>query len=140
MASQAKQSKLWVLDTETKGTGAHVVPYEKTIQTARREPELALVALHRPPRPRKAPEPPPPLQFKVVDVMSSQVLGERIGARETVRLLQRMSSVLDARVFQWVAKTGRWRLLTLDERKALGQLADQVGKLDSAAAKSGARG
>src|SRR5258708_2039230 len=111
--------KTWVLDTETKGTGAHVVPYEKTLQRARREPELALVELEgTPPAPRPA-APPEPLRFKVVSVMSSQVLAEGVSARETVQLLEGMRSVLDARIFVWIAKKDRWRLLTLDECKVL---------------------
>src|SRR5438309_2363863 len=30
-------AKTWVLDTETKGTGAHVVPYDETVQKGRLE-------------------------------------------------------------------------------------------------------
>ena len=111
--------KVWILDTETKGTGAHVAPYEKARQPVRDDQELAIVALDRPPRPTPEPEPPQPLLFKVVNVMSSQVLGEGVGARDAVELLEGMGSVLDARIFVWLAKSGRWRLLTLDESKLL---------------------
>lgn len=112
-------AKLWVLDTETKGTGAHVVPYEKTLHPARRERELALVDLGGPARTAAEPDTPAPLLLKVVNIMSSQVLAEGVSAREAIRVLEGMRSVLDARIFQWVAETGRWRLLTLDESKAL---------------------
>jgi hypothetical protein len=60
-----------------------------------------------------------PLRFKVVDVMSARVLAEGVGARATVDLLEGMRSVTDVRIFLWIETTGRWRLLTLAEQKAL---------------------
>jgi hypothetical protein len=111
--------KTWVLDTETKGTGAEMVPLEKTLQPERIERELALVELDRPARPPKEPEPLAPLAFKVVDVMGARVLGEDVDVQETVELLGDMSSALDARIYVRTGKSGRWRLLTLEERKAL---------------------
>ncbi len=127
MGAQGSKRKVWVLDTETKGTGAHVVPYEKTLKAAGREQDLALVAFNGPSRPARAPQAPPPLVFKVVDVMGARVLAEGIGVRETVELLQRVRSALDVRVFVWVQDTGRWRLLTLEERKALWGFRGHVG-------------
>jgi hypothetical protein len=127
--------KTWVLDTETKGTGAHVVPYEKTLRSTRREQELALVELDRAPLPPPPAAPPEPLRFKVVNVMSSQVVADGTGARETVEALEGMRSVLDARIFVWVANRGRWRLLTLRECKVLWGFR---GRLDSLAQRSSA--
>jgi hypothetical protein len=121
-------AKTWVLDTETKGTGAHVVPYEKTLQRARIEQELALVELDRTPRPRRPAAPPEPLRFKVVNVLSSQVLADGAGAREAVQALERMRSALDARIYVWSTKKDRWRLLTLEERRVLWGFR---GRLDS---------
>ena len=119
-----------MLDTETKGTGAHVVPYEETLQNGRLERELALVRLGgAPPAPRPQ-APPEPLRFKVVSVMSSQVLVEDVGAREAVESLQGLRSVLDARIFVWAPERHRWRLLSLDESKALWGFR---GRLDSLA-------
>jgi hypothetical protein len=112
-------SKTWVLDTETKGTGAEMVPLEKTLRRERIERDLALVELDRPPRPPEEPEPLAPLMFKVVDVMGARVLAEDIDVREAVELLGDMSSPIDARVYVRAGATGRWRLLTLDERKLL---------------------
>jgi hypothetical protein len=112
-------SKTWVLDTETKGTGAEMVPLEKTLKRERIERDLALVELDRPARPPEKPEPLAPLAFKVVDVMSARVLAEGVGARETVELLGGMSSPLDARIYVRVGETGRWRLLTFEERRLL---------------------
>ena len=112
-------AKTWVLDTETKGTGAHVVPLESALQRAGREPELATVRLNRRRPAPPPPQPPPPLRFKLVDVMSAQVLGEDVDARAAVELLGEVGSVLDARVYVWMPYTRRWRLLTLDEQKTL---------------------
>ncbi|HXW59604.1 MAG TPA: hypothetical protein VEJ23_09040 [Solirubrobacteraceae bacterium] len=125
-------SKVWVLDTETKGTGAQMVPYEKTLRPARREDELALVRLGSAAHPavEPEPEPPAPLRFKVVDVMSAQVLGADVSAREAVQLLEGMRSVLDARIFVWGADTGRWRLLSLEESKTLWGFRGRVSALD----------
>jgi hypothetical protein len=112
-------SKTWVLDTETKGTGAEMVPLEKTLRRERIERDLELVELDRPPRPPEEPEPLAPLVFKVVDVMGARVLGEDVDVKETVELLGEMSSPLDARIYVRTGQAGRWRLLTFDERKLL---------------------
>lgn len=120
-------AKTWVLDTETKGTGAEVVPIEKTLSPPRRERDLALVELGGAPRP-EAPEPPPaPKLFKVVDVMSSRTLVENAGAREAVRALEGLRSVLDARISVWSPERGRWRLLALDEAKTLWEFRGRLG-------------
>jgi hypothetical protein len=119
--------KVWILDTETKGTGAHIAPYEKAPEPAPRNRELALVELGGPPRREAAPEPTRPSLFKVVDVMSSQVLAEGVGALQTVQVLEEMDSLLDARIFQWMEATRRWRLLTLDECKAFWSFRGRVG-------------
>jgi len=112
-------AKTWVLDTETKGTGAHIAPLKP--EQRRAERDLALVTFERP-HEAQTPEPEParaPRQFKVVDVMSARVLGEGVGARETLELLAKMRGVTDARIYTWVEGAERWRLLTLGEQKAL---------------------
>lgn len=111
--------KTWILDTETKGTGAHVSPLREAPKRPSSKQDLVVVELQRPPRPIEPIEAPVPLQFKVVDIRSSQVLAEGIGARETVELLEGVASVVDVRVYVWMRLGGRWRLLTLDEQKAL---------------------
>jgi hypothetical protein len=120
-------AKTWVLDTETKGTGATVVPVEPAPARARRERDLALVELERAPSPPRPQAPPQPRRFKVVDVMSSHVLAEWAETRETVRTLEGLRSVLDARIFRWDAEAERWRLLTLAESKALWAFRGRAG-------------
>ena len=58
--------RVWVLDTETKGTGAEMVPLDKAL-----------------------------------------------------KVLNGVRSIVDVNVFVWQPKAQRWRLLTLDERRAL---------------------
>jgi hypothetical protein len=112
-------AKTWRLDTETKGTGAHVVPLEKAPASLATERELATVTLERPPRVIDEPEPLGPLTFKVLDIRSSQVLAEGTDTRATIELLEDVRSVLDVRIYVWMQRAGRWRLLTLDEQRAL---------------------
>jgi hypothetical protein len=111
-------AKKWVLDTETKGTGAHIAPLQPG-RARERERDLDLFTFERPPRAVAEPAPRAPLRLKVVDVLGARVLGEDIDLRETVRLLQGMRSALDARIYARERDTGRWRLLGLDEVKAL---------------------
>jgi hypothetical protein len=112
-------AKTWILDTETKGTGAHVVPFEKALAKAVERQDLATVTLERPPRVRSTPEPSGPLKFKVLDIRSSRVLAEDVDIRAAVEVLQPMGSVIDVRIYVWMPKAGRWRLLTLAEQKTL---------------------
>ena len=113
-------AKTWVLDTETKGTGAHMVPLEKVLKGPSRERDLSTVRLERPPRPAGAPEQAAgPLTFRVLDIRSGELLAEGIDARATVDLLQGVGSIVDLRIYVWMQKAARWRLLTLDEQRAL---------------------
>jgi hypothetical protein len=112
-------AKTWILDTETKGTGAHVVPLEKALKRPAIEQDLALIALERPPRATEPAEPLGPLQFKIVDVRSSQVLAEGASASATIELLEGIGSVVDIRIYVWMREAKRWRLLTLAEQKTL---------------------
>ena len=121
-------AKTWVLDTETKGTGAHIAPLEKAREATRGERELSTVTLERPPRPAKAPEPLEPPTFKVLDIRSGQVLGEGLDARATIELLEGVGSVVDVRIYVWAPSAARWRLLTLDERRALWQFRGRAVK------------
>jgi hypothetical protein len=131
-------SKTWVLDTETKGTGAHMVPYEKTLRSGRRERELALVDLGGPAPEAKASPPAAPLLFKVVDVLGARVLAEGVEAREAVEVLEGVRSVLDVRIYQRIAASGRWRLLSLGEAKAMWEFRGRLNELAPAAAAAGA--
>lgn len=109
--------KAWVLDTETKGTGAQMVPLEKL------ETKSVPRARRASPRPmRKQPQAPAPRQprrFKVVDIVSRRVLAEGTGTRATLDVLEGVRSAVDVSVFVWDEQAERWRQLSHRERKAL---------------------
>jgi hypothetical protein len=121
-------AKTWVLDTETKGTGAHMAPLRSARSDRDAQRELSLTTLKRPTQPARPPEPPPPLRFRVVDVMSGRVLAEDVGAREAVRVLEGMRSSLDSRVSVWSAQAGRWRLLGLEQQRELWGFRHRIGE------------
>jgi hypothetical protein len=113
--------RIWVLDTETKGTGAEMVPLEKVQkQPAPARERLFVAPKRRPPEP-KPPAPRPPRRFKVVDVITRRVLAEDADARETLRVLGGVRSTVDVHVSVWEPDRGDWRLLTLDEQRTLWQ-------------------
>ena len=111
--------KIWVLDTETKGTGANVVPLESTLRKPAAPAEPLYVPPKRAPRPPEAPEPRRPRSFKLVDVTSAEVLAEDVDTRAAIGVLERLGSVVDVRIYVRDETTGRWVLLTLGEHKAL---------------------
>jgi hypothetical protein len=120
--------KVWILDTETKGTGANMVPLDRVLRKpgADAVPGFSFPKL-KPPAPSKS-EPQAPRRFKVVDVQTREVLAEDVDARATVGVLEPVRSIVDVNVWVWQAERERWRMLTVDELRALwsyrGQLAD----------------
>jgi hypothetical protein len=116
----------WVLHTETKGTGAQMVPLESvTNRPSSAEP------VFRPrdasaPAPAQEPEPPAPRRFRVVDVMTRQPILEDAGAREAIGALAGVRSLIDVNVYVWHEERDSWRLLSLPEQRAMWQLAAAV--------------
>ena len=112
------KGKVWVLDTETKGTGAQMVPLESTLKQPQPKEHFlpANVRRHKP-----APEPveQDPRRFRVTDVVSRQVLGDDLDARATLALLGGQRSSVDVNVSVWEPGEDRWRLLTLAEKQLL---------------------
>ena len=125
--------KIWVLDTETKGTGAEMVTLERALEQKRSAPareRLRVVRRRRTPEPEASPGgdevpiPREPSRFKVVSALSGQVLAEGAEVRETVAALAGLRSMVDARVYIWEA--GGWRPLTLREQKLVWELCERV--------------
>jgi hypothetical protein len=114
-------AKTWVLDTETKGTGARMVPLEKVLRRGARKPELNVVELERPAPPSDVREPDPPERrtFRVMDVMTRETLAEGLGLRATLDLLGDVRAIVDVQLYVWDGDRRRWRLLGLDEQRAL---------------------
>jgi hypothetical protein len=112
----------WVLDTETKGTGANMVPLERR-QKRSAAPEP--VSVPRKPKPR-APKPPKrkqPHRFRVVDVMTRENIVDDVRAAETVDALRNVRSIVDVSIFVWQPERQRWRRLTFTEQRAMFDLA-----------------
>lgn len=110
--------RVWILDTETKGTGAEMVPLDK-VQQRKAEAKPFYV----PPKPkRRAPAPPPPRaprRFRIVDVTTREVLADDASARDTLAALSGVRSIVDVNVSVWEPDEDRWRLLSLAEQRML---------------------
>ena len=116
-------ARTWILRTDTKGTGAQMVPLDSvTNRSSAAEP----VSVLRKPRPRREPQTPQPRprrRFKIVDVVTRQVLADDASARAAVETLRDVRSLVDVNVYVWQDETRRWRLLTLGEQRTLLELA-----------------
>jgi hypothetical protein len=117
-------AKVWVLDTETKGTGAQMVPIDRAHGSAG-EGRSAIVVAERKAKEPEPPEPRGPRRFKVVDVMTKRALAEGASARETVDLLRGTRSIVDVTVLVWEEKRGSWQELSLREKQMLWRLRDR---------------
>jgi hypothetical protein len=119
MATKDEQQPetVWVLETETKGTGANMVPLKRTLKRARPVPGFNI----RKPAPRDpAPEAPrDPYRFRIADVMTRQVLADDVDARGAVAALADVRSIVDVIVYVWEPESERWRLLSFGETQAL---------------------
>ena len=109
--------KVWVLDTETKGTGAQMLPLEKVQKQPAPKPRRRRAPAPR--REREAPEPRRPERFKIVDVMTLQPLLEDASARETVERLKDARSLVDVTIHAWDDEAGQWQRLSRGEERAL---------------------
>ena len=111
--------KTWVLHTETKGTGAKMVPLESvTKRSSTVEPILVPTGPRQPRKPAE-PEPRLPRKFKVVDVMTRQALVEGASGREAVDALRDIRSIVDVNVYVWREEDQRWWLLTFAQKHSL---------------------
>ena len=124
MAS-SKTDGVWVLDTETKGTGSNMVPLERARKpSSERVAGFALPPRRQPPAPDARPKPPP--RFRIVDLMTRRVLADDVDARRAVEALQRVRSIVDVTIYAWDATAGRWTRLSFGEAKALWDLRHRV--------------
>ncbi|HWE09212.1 MAG TPA: hypothetical protein VG325_07650 [Solirubrobacteraceae bacterium] len=115
--------RTWVLDTETKGTGAHMVPLERaTTRSSEVEPVFVPRKPLRPREPQAA-TPRTPRRFRIVDVMTRQTLVDGSDAREAVDVLRGVRSLVDVEVYTWDEERARWRLLAVSEQRAMWEFA-----------------
>jgi hypothetical protein len=121
-------ARTWVLDTQTKGTGATMVPLERVL---RKPGSDAVPGFHFPGRrPAPVPEPRQPHRFKVRDLMTRQLLGDDVDARGAVRALEAVGSIVDVSVQIWEPDTERWRQLSFEETSALWQWRNRLPELE----------
>ena len=109
---------MWVLDTHTKGTGANMVPLDRVLKHGSDTVPGFVLPERRRPEP-EPPEPKRPYRFKVVDLMTQQVLAEDVDARTTTDVLGGVRSIVDVTLYVWDPDAERWRRLTFGESKAL---------------------
>lgn len=112
-------AKTWVLETQTKGTGANVVPLEDVLRKPGSEPVRGFGFRKLERREVEEPELREPHRFKVVDLMTREALAEGVDAVAAVRVLEDVRSIVDVTIFVWEPTTERWRRLTFGESKLL---------------------
>jgi hypothetical protein len=122
----SKKRTTWVLDTETKGTGAEMVPLERLQERKRLKDgrERIRVIARDEPAQEKDPTtghevPRAPRRFRVVNVLSRQVLADDAGISEVLDALRSVGSVVDVNVYVREADEEDWRPLTISERRTL---------------------
>lgn len=115
------ERRVWILDTDTKGTGARMVPLDEA-RAKEPAPEPLFVPRkrrRRPPAPAESQPPPrPPRRFRVIDVATRQVLLEDGDARALLERLGETRSSVDVNVYVLEPeRSPEWRLLTLAEQR-----------------------
>lgn len=123
---------IWVLDTETKGTGAEMVPLDKLQERRRAKRSAKPVTVIRradphagAPAPQPRAEPEQPRRFRVTSVLSGRTVADDTGAREVVEAMRASRSIADLRVDVWDPRAEGWRPLSLRERNALWAFRDR---------------
>lgn len=113
----------WILHTETKGTGAQMVPLERAKKDASsaepsfvtrkavRDAELDETRVAAPRR------------FRILDVMTREPLVDDATAREALGALAGVRSLIDVNVYVWEDEPERWRLMTLGEQRSMLEMA-----------------
>jgi hypothetical protein len=121
--------KVWVLDTETKGTGANMVPLERVLRQPASKAEPVRVLRQPKPLEPKPPEPRGPRRFKVVDVMSREVLADGADTRTTVKMLEDVRSIVDVTIWVWQPEAERWRMLSLEEARSVWEYRGRIDEV-----------
>jgi hypothetical protein len=113
------ERKAWVLDTETKGTGAQMVPLDSVERKDAPKPGKIWVPPKRRPREPEPPKPRPPRRFRVLDVVTRAVLLQDGSVAETLALLAGVERINDVNLYVWEPDDERWRLLSMAEQRVV---------------------
>jgi hypothetical protein len=111
--------KTWVLHTETKGTGAQMVPLESVEKRASHVEPVFVPRRPANPVEPESPKPRAPRRFKVVDLMTREELADGALAQEALDVLRDARSIVDVNVYVWQEERRRWRPLTFAERRVM---------------------
>jgi hypothetical protein len=95
-----------------------MVPLERVLRKPGAEPVPGFVLPALKP-PAVETKPRQPRAFKVVNVMTGQVLAEHVDARTAVEVLGDVRSIVDVLVFVWEPEAERWQRLTFGETQVL---------------------
>ena len=117
----------WILDHETKGTGAEMVPLEKAHPDDAPTGHPVIVARQRKRVPPKQARSRGPRRFRVVDVMSRVVLVDDASLRTTLDALRGARSTVDVSVYVWEERAAKWQQLTQRVQKMLWDMAATRG-------------
>lgn len=117
----------WVLDTETKGTGANMVPLERVTKRSSAPAREFVLPERRPPQ-TDSPKPRGPRRFRILDVMTRQHVLEDGSTREAVETLRSVRSIVDVNVYVWDEERERWLLLPFAEQRRMLDLAQTQGQ------------
>jgi len=127
----AAKRTVWVLDTETKGTGAEMVPLEKLeerkrlrsagerLRVIRRRPGNAGDAAAEPAPPQRDPR-----RFRVMNILTRRLVADDVDARDALEALRSVDSIVDVQVDSWDASLEDWRPLAPDEKRVLWSFRD----------------
>jgi hypothetical protein len=119
-----KKRTAWVLDTETKGTGAEMVPLERLQERKRLKGERDAIRVIGPERERsdgsqRELEPQRPRRFRIVDVRSRQRVLDDADLSRALEVLSGVTSIVDVNVYVQEPGETRWRPLSISERRTL---------------------
>jgi hypothetical protein len=127
----SQKRTVWVLDTETKGTGAEMVPLER-LEKERSRPKGArerIRVISRDGAGAREPAAEPAAtkvarRFRIVDIRSRQVLAEDVNLADALEVLRGIGSVVDVNVYVWDPDEADWHPLTISERRTLWSFRD----------------
>jgi hypothetical protein len=124
VAERKRDGQVWVLDTETKGTGAEMVPLERLLREKRLQKRRGPVSAARrrsvsePGAESSARQPGEgPRKFKLVNVVKQELVAEDVGAREILELIENVPSIADVHIYVREPYEERWRPLSLEEQR-----------------------
>jgi hypothetical protein len=130
----SKKRTAWVLDTETKGTGAEMVPLERLEERKRLKGERERLRVIGPKTAEEAAAEPElqegPRRFRIVDVRSRRTLAEDADLTEALEALRGVGSVVDVNVFVSEGGQPSWRPLSMSERRTLWNFRDRPAPVD----------